>query len=333
MGTSRTAAFNAAGAEVVTVSVIPCPPNFYNAGKNQLPCRACPSGLITVPKEDGSGAVSIRECIAPAGFAFDKGVAKPCPRGTYKSGASNANSCTRCPTGLTTNSTGSKAVADCYQALPGSYVETPGVRGRPCPRGSYNVGFNNASSCTQCANDMVTINVGSRSNTSCLVPPGWGYYVDNPPGSKVKICPIGWWKSGFNLKPCTYCGDGLLTKAEGATASQDCMIPPGMGTRKLNGTNQIMLIQCLNGTFGLPVPSFGVFDLPCRPCGENMGTLDMKPNFTGNLSTWTNAGFDACVTLPGGWLGWFRFPVFLLLLCIHMFSRQPTPLIPLMAHR
>ena len=149
---------------------------------------------------------------------------------------------------------------------------------------------------------MVTINVGSRSNTSCLVPPGWGYYVDKPPGSKVKICPIGWWKSGFNLKPCIYCGDGLLTKGEGSTASQDCMIPPGMGTKKItypNGTNDMVLIQCLNATFGLPVPSFGILDLPCRPCGDNMGTLDMKPNFTGNLSTWTNAGFDACVTLPG----------------------------------
>jgi hypothetical protein len=132
--------FDNEGKEKIEVVAAPCPVNFYSSGKSQLPCRPCPSGLITLPKADGSGATSIRECIAPAGFAFDKGVAKPCPRGTYASTAGNGRACQKCPNGLTTPGVSSMGIDMCYQAMPGHRVVTPGVRAERCRRGTFNAG-------------------------------------------------------------------------------------------------------------------------------------------------------------------------------------------------
>jgi hypothetical protein len=153
---------------------------------------------------------------------------------------------------------------------------------------------------------MVTINIGSRSVSSCLAPPGYGFDRGASFGSRVSACGIEFFKEGFNLKPCSYCGDGLRTKGTGSVSKQECMIPPGWGTKAvLGGNGMIMLIleQCLNGTYGMQVPVFGVQALPCKPCGDNMVTLDAKPNWSGNLTTYTNAGFNSCLTLPGyGWV-------------------------------
>ena len=313
-GFSKRRTTDATGADVIQVTGTPCPLNFYNAGRNQLPCRSCPSVLITITKPDGAGGSSLRDCIAPPGYAFDRGSAKPCPRGSYKTAASNANSCTRCPVGLTTESTASTSLDDCYQASPGYYVEVPAVSGKLCPRGTYNPGYNNATECTACERNMVTVNPGSTSSSSCLAPPGWGYSTELPAGSRVNACEIGFYKGGFNLKPCSYCGDGLRTKTTGSASKQECMIPPGWGTKAVgdgtDGRTMLILEQCLNGTYGLAVPTFGVQSLPCKPCGDNMRTMDAKPDWSGNLTTFINAGFDSCVTLPGyGWvsMGWLWF--------------------------
>ena len=137
---SKKRTWDADGKEKIEVVAAPCPINFYSSGKSQLPCRPCPSGLITVPNPDGSGATSKKDCLAPAGFAFDKGVAKPCPRGTYAATVGNGRACAKCPNGLTTPETGSRGVQMCYQAMPGHRVVTPGVKAEKCKRGSFNAG-------------------------------------------------------------------------------------------------------------------------------------------------------------------------------------------------
>ena len=62
----------------------------------------------------------------------------------------------------------------------------------------------------------------------------------------------------------------------------------------------IVVEPCMNGTYGGPEPIFGIMDLPCKPCGTYMTTLDQNPAYTYNeTEPIVNVNFDACVTYPG----------------------------------
>jgi len=286
-GYSKARSTDANGAQVVTVTSTQCDVNFYNPGSNTLPCRRCPGGLVT----DAAGSANVKACKAPPGYLFDKMVAKPCPRGTFNGAITLKTACTKCPVGLTTAATASTAVDQCVQALPGYKVVTAGVSAEACARNSYNVGFNTAASCTDCDTNMVTLATSSKSEASCLAPPGFGFNPTATP--KTAQCDANTYKSGFNRKDCTTCGTGFLSAA-GADSKQKCYVPTGHGTVKTSDT-ETSVQKCLNGTFGYAVDTYGVFNLPCRPCQAGMSTWDFKD---GNTSV-VNVAPEDCWTLPG----------------------------------
>jgi hypothetical protein len=286
-GYAKSRSTNADGSIAVSVTATQCEANFYNPGSNTLPCRRCPGGLVTT----GPGSANVRACLAGPGYLFDKMVAKPCPRGTYKGVTSAATACSKCPLGLTTPATASTSVDSCTQALPGYKVEVPGVSASACARNTYNVGYNTATSCTACDTNMVTLATASKSEASCLAPPGYGF--DPAASPKTAQCEANTYKSGFNRKACTTCGTGFLSAA-GADSKQKCYVPTGHGTVKTSDTETAVL-KCLNGTFGYAVDTFGVFNLPCRPCQAGMSTMDAKD---GNTSV-VNVAPEDCWTLPG----------------------------------
>jgi hypothetical protein len=139
---------------------------------------------------------------------------------------------------------------------------------------------------------MVTLATASKSEASCLAPPGYGFDPATTP--KTAQCEANTYKSGFNRKACITCGTGFLS-AVGADSKQKCYVPTGHGTVKTSDT-ETAVQKCLNGTFGYAVDTFGVFNLPCRPCQAGMSTMDVKLNDTTAV---VNIAPEDCWTLPG----------------------------------
>jgi len=284
----------------VTVTAGQCELNFYNPGSNTLPCRRCPGGLITT----AVGTTNVRSCLAGPGYLFDKLVAKPCPRGTWKSTTSTATACTKCPPGLTTPAVASTSQDQCTQALPGFKVVVSGQSGAACEKNTYNIGYNTVTSCTVCPDSLVTLSTGSKSEGSCLAPPGVGYYPADTP--KTRPCDMGFYKAGYNRKACSDCGSGFLTKSTGSDSKQKCYVPYAHGTVKVTDTTT-QVIQCSAGLFGYPVDTFGIFSLPCRACQAGMATWDQNSASPGNAPNTTNVtnsvvqnmSPDDCWTMPG----------------------------------
>jgi hypothetical protein len=140
---------------------------------------------------------------------------------------------------------------------------------------------------------MVTLATTSKSEASCLAPPGWGF--DPAATPKTSQCLANTYKSGFNRKACTSCGVGFLS-AVGADSKQKCYVPTGHGTIRTSDTDT-QVTKCLNGTFGYAVDTYGVFNLPCRPCQAGMSTMDAKDGV--DPTNVTNVEPADCYTLPG----------------------------------
>jgi hypothetical protein len=161
-----------------------------------------------------------------------------------------------------------------------------------CTRNSYNPGYNAVTSCTPCEAGLVTLAAASKSESSCLAPPGVGYDPDALASLRASTCPPNTYKSGYNRKGCTSCGEGFLSAA-GADSKQKCYVPSAHGT--VQSASGIFVAKCLNGTYGYPVDTFGLSTLPCRPCPAGMSTMDAKD---GNTSIANTQPTD-CYTLPG----------------------------------
>ena len=175
------------------------------------------------------------------------------------------------------------------------------TNGTLCEIGSYNSGYNSATSCTPCPENMVTINKGSKSESSCFAPPGVGYDPDTEP--KAQPCPVGWYKEGFNRKACVPCGSGFSSDFDGTAAKTGCYIPAGFGTVETlaeDGSKVVSAARCLDGTFGSESKTYGVFSLPCRGCQAGMSTLDANPALSAlDKEVLLNRRPDDCYTLPG----------------------------------
>lgn len=118
--------------------------------------------------------------------------ALPCPQGTYKVDVSQATSCTRCPTGITTASTKSSAPTQCDRAVAAGYIatlENGQMVPQACAVGSYS---SNGRTCTTCPDDLTTASRGATTSADCLAAPGWGYDVNHTP--KTYPCPGGSYK-------------------------------------------------------------------------------------------------------------------------------------------
>ena len=144
---------------------------------------------------------------------------------------------------------------------------------------------------------LVTLNTASKSEASCLAPPGTGYSLARAPNSAY-TCGANTFKSGFNRKDCQSCGQGFLS-ALGADSKQKCYVSAGYGTVKISDT-EAAVIKCENGVFGYSNDTFGIFNLPCRPCQAGMTTWDQNPNVdAATQAAVLNTDTDSCWARPG----------------------------------
>jgi hypothetical protein len=118
----------------------------------------------------------------------------------------------------------------------------------------------------------------SSSAEACLAPPGIGYYTRGllagfePPAPSEGTepatlpCPIGFYKSGWNREACHPCGLNMLTPAAGSDSSDACYIPAGWGSKMAdsNDSSTLTAFKCVNGTYGVSMPHFGLLPAPCQ---------------------------------------------------------------------
>lgn len=112
-------------------------------------------------------------CTDPGTFLnTNTGLCQACPVGTFKVGTSTVTSCTMCPAGSFSPTTGS---ANCSNCSAGSFSSSPGSSScTPCPAGTYStaVGASSSSTCNNaCAAGTYSL-AGSSTCTSC---PAGGY--------------------------------------------------------------------------------------------------------------------------------------------------------------
>jgi hypothetical protein len=157
----------------------------------------------------------------------------PCSIGHYKN-ASGTHSCLACPLGS-------------YSTAPASWSCTQ------CDIATFstNLGANSSSTCTPCARDSSTLDVGSPSPGHCICDAGFEVLPD---GTCV-MCDAGKFKESKGTQSCTACPAGAYAKVSGATFCTPC--PAGSTT--LPGATDKSECFCSPGSSG---PSEG----PCTSC-------------------------------------------------------------------
>lgn len=96
-----------------------CAKGTYNNKDNYNDCTPCIYGLTT---SDVGAGVTDADCGMAPGFGLDGTVIRECPIGTYNNltwQASKTVPCTACPTGTTTQGTGSNNEDQCNLCQPG----------------------------------------------------------------------------------------------------------------------------------------------------------------------------------------------------------------------
>eukprot|EP00878_Enallax_costatus_P026846 GHUV01028850.1.p1 GENE.GHUV01028850.1~~GHUV01028850.1.p1 ORF type:complete len:672 (+),score=69.23 GHUV01028850.1:1615-3630(+) len=157
----------------------------------------CQSGLQEDPAfAELGGARDNRDnvCKVPPGMFWELNVVRECPAGMYREGYANITSkeainCLSCPAGWTTQANGADGRLQCSKLLPG-----------------YR---------------LTTAELGSTSGR--YVPQG--ALQDQP----TELCPLGYYFDGktSNVYGCLRCPFGSITRQNGSSSLDDCVVPPG----------------------------------------------------------------------------------------------------------
>lgn len=200
-----------------------CPVGTYNSQKWQVSCTNCPTGNSTRQ----TGSTSIADCISicPLGEVVGpNNQCQPCAHGTYKSNQS-AETCTQCPNGLLTMTTGSDSVDDCNVSpcTAGNRYILNEQRCVACERGTYQPS-SGAFQCIDCPYSIkYTPNVGATQESDCRSPCIEGQQFSTATNSCVP-CPVGTYQPAANMFTCTQCPEGRrFTTTTGSTSINQCL--------------------------------------------------------------------------------------------------------------
>ena len=296
-----------------------CEKGYYsNSGQY---CSSCPTGSSTV----GKGAISEAECTVclngyhmvegvcqpycNAGYYWDGEICQACAAGHYSLQGSTScsacaagryqpnpgqSSCLSCPTGSTTEGTGSTTIESCNICQSG-YIMQDGVC-TPCPAGSYAAfgdtsctlcpvgkyqGYTGSSSCYSCPKGRTTLTEGATScvcdtengfvavGDECILVEyscGAGHFYDSDT-KECKACEAGTFSSSGETY-CTACPYGYFADKEGSVICQQC--PTGWTTSANKATSCDVCAdgyEMQNGQCILSCPAGQVFNgTACEDC-------------------------------------------------------------------
>ncbi|KAF6264075.1 hypothetical protein COO60DRAFT_270687 [Scenedesmus sp. NREL 46B-D3] len=287
-GYGRKVSKDPSSGKVVLESEI-CDFGTYNSGRNSAGCQKCGPSMTT--KLKGSG--KREDCVAPAGYYTENGMAKKCQRGTFAADYNNQPFCTNCPPGMTTPDEGSTDSTACSHAQRGMFVSEDG-EGVACPLDTYSDLELANTECTPCPFGLKTENVGSEGVAMCLAPPGWELR-DWEGATTITPCPKGWYKEGWNKNPCLPCGENIDTDTDATPSIDGCFIPPGYGS----ATDEFGTVRadlCVENRFGYAARMYNIETASCQICDPNTYTRDVLTN------TPAEAGYtvpEDCLVMPG----------------------------------
>lgn len=232
-----------------------CPAGTFNPDQGATRCQSCPSG-----KTSNAGATSchfINKC--PAGTYMERatGVCHLCPINTFSNRAGRT-SCTNCPSGTHTTTTGSTHCVPNQNCPPGSFVNG----GNGCALCPVNTFSNtvNAETCNTCPKGTYTKTSGSTScirKTYC----GPGKFHN---GNQCQVCPRNTYDNSVGNTECTPCPQGYETKSTGATRC----------TKKNNCQAGRFFSEALNRCAPCPKNTFTdrAHQVECKKCPSGTGT-------------------------------------------------------------
>uniref|UniRef100_A0A383VC64 Tyrosine-protein kinase ephrin type A/B receptor-like domain-containing protein n=1 Tax=Tetradesmus obliquus TaxID=3088 RepID=A0A383VC64_TETOB len=291
-----------------------CDGNTFSVGlRRQKTCTPCPGGLrlskgldndvafpqsagtLTIPTTVGStaispaykkdygndgnpdkGATSASLCLVPPGFyAVSRSKVIRCPKGEFRqdyvSQGVSTSKCSACPRGTTTFGSGSPSVDYCDQLLPGFYWTAPDTRSK---------------------NAQSTDTVTKICDQKCYCPGGYAQEKAASPSGRT-ACPKGMW-----------------TRATGAKASSDCMVPPGHRLDKSDtDATKHSVTPCVSGEYFPDWRAEGATDVEkCQKCGtdiaseavEVLPTFDVNADFTVTQKTTRVARTSASCYIEAG---------------------------------
>ena len=250
----------ASGREIVSLSqCISCAAGSYSDVVS-MACTLCPTGTYTVNSQTGSTSVSACTICAPGfygsvtnGGTLAAAGCRPCPAGFYS--AAGADTCTACPSSISTLSPMSTSVAACTVCAPGYF----GIS-------ISNGGTTSASGCMPCPPGLSTNNLaGSTSQAACTSCAAG--YIGTASGG-CTVCPAGSWGQN-GMMACVLCSPGTYSLA-GATACSPC--PEGTYGSSAGLASSICtgicasMMACPLGT-AYPPPAAPITSLSCASSG------------------------------------------------------------------
>ena len=199
-----------------------CPKNTFTDKSGNTACTKCPAGTHT----KGTGSTHcIPNQTCPAG-TFVNGAAKctACPINTF-SNKINAETCTSCPKGFYTETTGSTACIKKTFCGPGKFHN--GHICQLCPRNTYDNSVGNTR-CTPCPQGFETKTTGA---TRC---------------TRKNDCQAGSFLSEKENR-CVLCPKNTFTDRPHQVVCEKC--PSGTGTKSTGSTKCVKLNYCKAGKF------------------------------------------------------------------------------------
>jgi hypothetical protein len=188
-----------------------CPAGFSCGARTVVP-TACPIGTF----QPLPGARTASACLR-------------CSPGTYNAVRANGNeTCTICPSGKVSESSGASACDGCPV---GGYCATPGADSvrqvfTPCPVGTYNaqLGASSNASCVRCDAGKFNSVPGSASESAC-VPCRAGQITSEAGSAFCQTCASGTFQNGTGRTACERCAPGHWCTAADQVRSAPC-VPP-----------------------------------------------------------------------------------------------------------
>ncbi|GFO38966.1 signal peptide, cub and egf-like domain-containing protein 1, partial [Plakobranchus ocellatus] len=274
-----------------SASCIPCERGFYRdkSSPTQITCVQCPEEFITSTASSVSASdCNIRNCTTPGEFRNPQtNLCVACPIGTYNS-EKWQDSCTDCPSGLTTNITGRSVQADCYRDCPsGQQLDDNTGQCRDCGLGFYRDSALTWT-CQACPQDLTTARVTSTSVSDCSISSCSSGRFYNSSGAECQDCPRNTYQPNGGQSSCLSCPTNKVTLQASTTSVDNCL-----GICEADLDNCSSYASCSN-------TDDGSFSCSCRFNYVGSGDVcthvcDLEEPYCQNGATCSKASDPVCV--------------------------------------
>jgi hypothetical protein len=307
------ATVNLGGPWNVMMKLSPCDSTSYFNGSG---CSSCAVGKH-IRSGMGSDVSNCTVSGCGAGFVFDSGLSKcaacqagkfaavdevscsNCPAGQY-SGSSGASSCTQCPVGTYSSSTGASICTSCSagkwtyslnstictDCVAGKYWKNSSIGCTDCPDGTYNnqAGQTSSGACATCTAGSFS-SAGSSVCGDCPA----GTYPSG--GANCQACSAGTYAQFSKSPACTLCSAGKFGNTTGLSSCPFC--PAG----KFSSENSSFCSNCLVGTYSPTNGSASCILCPAGLYSDSPGFSACSSCLAGSFSSY---GYTNCTTCPEG---------------------------------